>query len=638
MTHAATFKPGDAIGPYRVGDLIGVGFMGEVYRAAHVATREVVALKCLQVRHLDNADLVERARREAVALTEIRHSNIVYVHEAGVTDEGVVWMAMELLVGRSLRRVMKEGKVSVPMALHFACEIADGVDAAHELSIVHRDLKPENVFVTDDHAVRVLDLGTAKFFGQDMETTGRAQVFGTVPYMSPEHLAGERVDARTDVYALGMMLYEMIAGEHPFKVHFENVLELGRAQLFQKPRPLFEVVDGLPGYLWALVEKAIAKDRDHRFMSMSELARAVRRARRRYEEERRGAGGDEWSDRTVPRVPSTRRDYMPPQPAPSSRGAGRESSPRVMYSSSVIAGGRAGSWGGPARGDARGAGDAGGAGGGSPGGAGEGRRFMPTSKTLLIEPRAGNSRPSISAPPPAPAGVGGGIQEPIGPYGTQVISAELTAAMVARPRSEAESSVRASSRLPVGARAPAVSAPASNSSRRPAQSKVPTMMSFPERGQVRTDDGVNIPTRAAFEVPRQKQLPAVLILMCVLLGIGLGGILFLRWQRSARASMVGDSERVEEMSPKAPEQASPLKIPEQASPSTVPEQVSPRLPQALKSAAPEPVPAPSTAIAVPKPAPTISPMPTSKTPRTPKKPALARTPEPAKHRSILIFE
>lgn len=281
----AMFRGGDRIGAYVIHALIGVGFMGEVYRVTHAESAQQYALKCLQVRHLGNAQLVERARREAQALTQIRHANIVYVHEAGVTDTGVVWMAMELLEGRSLRRAMKEfGRVPVPYALYYACEIADGVDAAHEHAIVHRDIKPENVFVTLENKVRVLDLGTAKFFGQDMETTGRAQVFGTVPYMSPEHLAGERVDARTDVYALGMMLYEMLAGVHPFHAYFDNVLELGRAQLFQVPKPLGEAVPGLPGFMASLVERAIAKDRELRYPSMSEFARAIRRAKLRFEQ------------------------------------------------------------------------------------------------------------------------------------------------------------------------------------------------------------------------------------------------------------------------------------------------------------------------------------------------------------------
>src|SRR5829696_972564 len=102
MMHAAMFKAGEVIGRYAVEHLIGVGFMGEVYRAVHLDTKEAVALKCLQMRHLDNADLVERARRETDALCAIRHANIVFVHEAGVTDAGVVWMAMELLEGCSL--------------------------------------------------------------------------------------------------------------------------------------------------------------------------------------------------------------------------------------------------------------------------------------------------------------------------------------------------------------------------------------------------------------------------------------------------------------------------------------------------------------------------------------------------------
>ncbi|MCK6589793.1 MAG: serine/threonine protein kinase, partial [Polyangiaceae bacterium] len=330
MQQKGTFKPGDVVGPYSIAGLLGVGFMGEVYQAAHRETGHILALKCLQVRHLDNADLVERARREAAALCSIRHANIVYVHEAGVTEGGIVWMAMELLSGRSLRRVIKEhsGGMPLSLALHYACEIADGVDAAHEQSIVHRDLKPENVHVTEKNEIRVLDLGTAKFFGHDMETTGRAQVFGTVPYMSPEHLAGERVDCRTDVYALGIMLYEMIAGVHPFKPYFESMLELGRAQLFQMPRPLFEVVPGLPGYVWSLVEKAVAKDRENRPVSMSEFARAIRRVRRRFEEESKTSADDGGVEVTLPRMGRT---SVPDEGAHRGMNGGMNGSPSFRH-------------------------------------------------------------------------------------------------------------------------------------------------------------------------------------------------------------------------------------------------------------------------------------------------------------------
>jgi serine/threonine-protein kinase len=380
------FKAGEVIGEYEIHRLIGVGFMGEVYHAVHRGTGQAVALKCLQVRHLENAELVERARREAAALSAIRHANIVYVHEAGVTDTGVVWMAMELLVGRSLRRVMKDhGKMPVPLAMHYTCEIADGVDAAHEHSIVHRDLKPENVFVTDSNEVRVLDLGTAKFFGQGLDTTGRAQVFGTVPYMSPEHLAGERVDARTDVYALGMLLYEMIAGEHPFKAQFESILELGRAQMFQMPKPLYDVVPETPGYVWSIIEKAISKDREKRHLSMSDFARALRTAKRRFEQEMPD-GAEARAAMGLPAlqpVPSQRSDYMPPQVAP------RQSAPPIEPPKKRQDG------------------------------------FTAVPKTLVIE-RPGAGRPPTSSDPGPSA-----QQSVIGPYGTQVIPPDVRAAMVA---------------------------------------------------------------------------------------------------------------------------------------------------------------------------------------------------------------
>lgn len=521
MRHTGTFSLGDAVGAYQVQTLIGVGFMGEVYRAVHLGTGEVVALKCLQVRHTDNPDLVERARREAVALTQIRHANIVHVHEAGVTDSGVVWMAMELLDGRSLRLVMKEqGRMPVPTALHFACEIADGVDAAHEFSIVHRDLKPENVFVTHRDELRVLDLGTAKFFGQDMETTGRAQVFGTVPYMSPEHLAGERVDARTDVYALGMMLYEMLAGAHPFKAHFESVIELGRAQMFQMPKPLFEVLDGLPGYVWPVIEKAVMKDREHRYMSMSEFARTLRRMRKRFVEERMRT--DEYSalERTLPRIPSTRRDYVPPQPPPRLSDPGRPKPSATAPGPSGYANGV------------------------PPGG------FLPVGKTLRIELNDDRSRISSLPAEPSASSSRASFPDRIGPFGTQVIPADLRAAMVAQ--ASAESAGRASrptpARLPLPMAAPLPRAPHSSA---PWRSNEPPPHTTAE---VRTDDGVGIPMRAALDLPRQRRYFALFISLCAALAIGFVALMWVRYQRaaSAQSAAVEGSSDAPAAAPMAP--------------------------------------------------------------------------------------
>src|SRR5262249_53715329 len=162
------------------------------------------------------ADLRKRMMMEAALLVELRHANLVAVHDAGITDAGVAWMSMEYLEGSLLRARMRPGRgISLGKAIEWTRQTALGVAAAHEVRVVHRDLKPENLFVTDDDRIKVLDFGTAKFFGYGMRTTGRYSI-GTPAYMAPEQIEGGVVDVRADIYALGVILYEMIAGSHPF--------------------------------------------------------------------------------------------------------------------------------------------------------------------------------------------------------------------------------------------------------------------------------------------------------------------------------------------------------------------------------------------------------------------------------------
>jgi serine/threonine-protein kinase len=200
-------SPGDVCDGYRILSLIAAGGMGDVYEAVHDPTGRTVAVKCLKVRHRNKEDARARMKMEAVVLSELQHENLVQVYDAGVTDRGMVWFAMERLHGQTLRDVLfRAGRLPIPDALHYASEIADGADAVHEVNVIHRDLKPENVFVTDGNVVKVLDLGTGKFTGYGLNSTDRMRVVGTTAYMSPEQIKGLRVDARADVYALGLIL------------------------------------------------------------------------------------------------------------------------------------------------------------------------------------------------------------------------------------------------------------------------------------------------------------------------------------------------------------------------------------------------------------------------------------------------
>lgn len=281
------FKPGSVFEHFEVLELLDHGYMGEVYRARDLGGEREVALKFLRLHHLENSDIVRRARMEALALAQMRHPNIVRVFETGVTDSGMVWMAMELLQGKTLRALLRTAGARVPVevALRFVEGVVEGVSAAHRRGIIHRDLKPENIFVTHGYEIRVLDLGTAKFLGYGLKTTDHLVIIGTLPYMSPEHISGQPVDVRTDVYAVGIMLFEMIAGEHPLADHMGSPMDLGAAQMFKAPPRLSEVVPGVPDFVAAIAHRAMAKRREGRFPSMVEMSAAVRAALGRYVDE-----------------------------------------------------------------------------------------------------------------------------------------------------------------------------------------------------------------------------------------------------------------------------------------------------------------------------------------------------------------
>jgi serine/threonine protein kinase len=206
----------------------------------------------------------------------------------------MVWIAMDRLQGQTLREILhRAGQLNVADALYYASEIADGVAAVHEVNVVHRDLKPENVFVTSRNHVKVLDLGTGKFTGYGLETTDRLRVIGTTAYMSPEQIKGLTVDGRADVYALGLITYEMLAGQHPFSMSGrtsglpEEIERLAIMQLQTTPPSLAQVAPEIPDYVVFVVERAIRKRREDRHPSMAAFSSELRAARKRFVAENR---------------------------------------------------------------------------------------------------------------------------------------------------------------------------------------------------------------------------------------------------------------------------------------------------------------------------------------------------------------
>ena len=274
-------KPGCRVGPYETVRLIGVGYSGEVHEAVHAFTGQRVALKCLHSEHIESEHKVSRFSTEATMLFKLEHANVVRVVDAGWDDSAHPWMAMELLTGQTLGELLaRQGRLSLALALQYALDIAWGIDAAHENGVIHRDLKPDNVFiVTRSGAIKVLDFSGAKFLTSDLRTTRPPDMTCTLAYAAPELLDGQQADARIDIYALGLILWQMIAGEHPY----ENVLGKQHALItahFERMPTALALITRQPAlaFLDVLLRPALAKMLDERYPTMAHFAQAIMKA------------------------------------------------------------------------------------------------------------------------------------------------------------------------------------------------------------------------------------------------------------------------------------------------------------------------------------------------------------------------
>jgi serine/threonine-protein kinase len=238
--------------------------MGIVYRAHDARIDRMVALKVMQPRFTGDATAVKRFRLEASLVAALDHPNICTVHDVGESGDGRLYLAMPLYEGATLRQRLANGPLSVDDAVGIGVQVARGLAKAHAQGIFHRDIKPSNVFVSADGIVRLLDFGIAKLAGMTL-TASLAGPLGTIAYMSPEQLRGDPVDGRTDLWSLGVVLYETLAGRRPFghgaagKV--VNAIVHGDHEPLSKHRP------ALPPRLIQVVEKALAKSPDQRFAS-----------------------------------------------------------------------------------------------------------------------------------------------------------------------------------------------------------------------------------------------------------------------------------------------------------------------------------------------------------------------------------
>ncbi|HJL18062.1 MAG TPA: serine/threonine-protein kinase, partial [Sandaracinaceae bacterium LLY-WYZ-13_1] len=261
-------------GRYRIEQQIGEGGMGVVYQATHTTLQKKLALKVLRGDNSKDADVVQRFMQEAQAATSIGHQNIIDISDFGRLPDGAVYFVMEYLDGLSLSDMIKRGG-SVPMqdAVHIVRQIASALDAAHARGIVHRDLKPDNIITVqqggDPLFVKVLDFGVAKVGGAASKLTKTGMVFGTPHYMSPEQAAGHSVDQRTDIYALGVIMYEMFTGKVPFDA--DTFMGILSKHMFEAPARPTDLKGAALGALEGVILRALEKGPEQRYQTMSEL-------------------------------------------------------------------------------------------------------------------------------------------------------------------------------------------------------------------------------------------------------------------------------------------------------------------------------------------------------------------------------
>jgi serine/threonine protein kinase/tetratricopeptide (TPR) repeat protein len=279
---------GKRFGRYEIRSLLGTGGMGEVYLAQDIRLERTVALKFLPAEVADNQQRIHRFAQEARAASALSHPNVAHIYEIEEA-EGHHFIVMEYVNGRTLRQYMASEGMSVEKALDVAAQVAAGLSAAHAAGIVHRDIKPENIMLRPDGYVKILDFGLAKLTEQreinseasTMINTDPGLVIGTINYMSPEQVRGLTIDARTDIWSLGVVLYEMLAGVMPFKGattgdRIVSVLE-------REAEPLAQYFEKAPNELERIINRALMKDVDARYQTAGEIEADLKRLKQQLE-------------------------------------------------------------------------------------------------------------------------------------------------------------------------------------------------------------------------------------------------------------------------------------------------------------------------------------------------------------------
>src|ERR1044072_8715058 len=283
----------EKVSHYRILEKLGAGGMGEVYLAEDMKLGRKVAIKILSQEYTTNKDRLHRFEQEASAASNLNHPNILTIHEVG-TEDGRHYIATEYIHGVTLRRKLAASQFETHAFLDIAVQFASALEEAHAAGIVHRDIKPDNIMIRRNGYVKVLDFGLAKLTEtidrspSDAEASTRVfvqtdagDVMGKSHYMSPEQARAKPVDARSDIWSLGVVIYEMVAGRTPFEGETSTDVIVAITQ--KEPPPIARFAPNVPAELEWIVMKALRKDRDERYQTIKELLTDLRRLKQRLE-------------------------------------------------------------------------------------------------------------------------------------------------------------------------------------------------------------------------------------------------------------------------------------------------------------------------------------------------------------------